>query len=298
MSSINQGWYDLNEGRQFPLSDDATAIDTASSTRLDDDLIVDLVLTVPQSISPETVHLLNVAGFGTGLVISFGVNGDLAAVATIPSNHQDYAGYPVVGTGVGEGIAGRIVIGQRAAFEKFSTLNLEFAVVDGKLAPTAVRPRIGGVDSITIVTFDGEEIEVTGETRIVSGSFLNLSVNGNDIELDADGGVVVSDRYECNSDDAGRVPIRTINGIAPDASGNLVIEGTNCMQIDSSGSSVQLQDTCAEPCCGCDELETVEAAFDNIKSGQDNLRLLLNEILSRQSNLELNFNRSNLPKIT
>lgn len=290
-TSINQGWYDKNESRQFPLADDATAIDV-NGNRLNDGLIADLVLTVPQDVLPEQVHLLNVSGFGTGLVVSIGINGVLAAAATIPSTHSEYDGYTIVGTGIGNGITGRVVIGQLSVFQDYVTQSLEFSLDAGKLASSVVRPRIGGVERIVLRDFQNQTYELNENVTLQGGNNVDITAAGSSLfQIHVSGGVVVDDGLSGNTDNAGNRPIRSINGVQPNANGELTLLGTNCLKLNPETNGIGLEDSCAQPCCGCDELEVVKTAANNIQASQDDLLLTIRDLRTEQNNLGANVAR-------
>jgi len=295
----NQGWYNRNEGRNFPFADDASLADTGTGSRLPNGLIVDMVLVVPVTIDPATVYISEVAGFGSGLVISFSADGTgLIGVATVPSTHERYDGYTINASGAGDGISGRITLGQTEVLAQLTDQRFQFDLAAGALASIAVRPRLGGLASLTIEDFAGTLYPLTSDITLVAGNNLVLSTNGVDeLTLDADGGIVIDDRFSGNTDDSGRTPIKTINGVTPDGDGNLDLVGTSCLSIIAGVSRLTLDDTCAEPCCGCEELERVQEGFSNIGDSQGELNAFLNTLESQINNLQANFDRSNIPQV-
>ena len=299
MGLVNQGWYDLNEGRNFPFADDASLADTETGSRLPNGLLVDLVLVVPRSIDPATVFVSEVAGFGSGLVIQFSVDDGgptLVGVATIPATHERYDGYPINAVG-DSGISGRLVIGQTEVVASISDQRFQFDLAAAQLATIAVRPRLGGVSGLVVEDFAGQQYKIGDDVTLVAGNHLTLSVFGSQITLDADGGVVIDDRFAGNTDQTGRTPVKSINGVQPDSQGNIQLEGTNCLSITAGVNRLTLSDICAEPCCGCEELERVQEGFSNIGDSQSELQRFLNTLESKIATLEQNFARSTIPQV-
>lgn len=302
--AINQGWYDQNEGRRFPFADDASVQDVDTGSILTDELLVDLVIIIPRTIDPGSVYISEVAGFGSGLVISFtadtGAGDEVIALATVPSTHERFTGYAISATAAGEGVGGRVVLGRNEVVASLSDQRFTFDQAAGQLAGVTVRPRLGGLDGLVIEDFAGNQYTLTGDIVLAAGNNLALSVDGGleTITLDADGGVVIDDRFAGNTDQAGRRPIQTVNGVGPDDDGNLDLIGTSCLQIATGVNRLTLDDTCAEPCCGCEELQRVQEANENLGSSQSELNAFLNTLESQIENLEQNFSRSNIPQVT
>ena len=64
---------------------------------------------------------------------------------------------------------------------------------------------------------------------------------------------------ECESSYPKPDPIRMINGVLGDESGNITLDGgESCIEFAGGGeATVEVTDTCAQPCCGCPELEFI-----------------------------------------
>jgi len=301
--AFNQGWYDQNEGRRFPFADDASLADVDTGAQLPDALLVDLVIIIPRTIDPGSVYISEIAGFGSGLVISFsadtGGGDEVIGLATVPSSHERFDGYNIAATSAGEGVGGRVVLGRTEEVTGLSDQRFTFDIAAGQLAGVTVRPRLGGLSGLVIEDFAGDQYTLSGDVVLAAGNNLALSVDGGleTITLDADGGVVIDDRYSGNTDQAGRRPIQTVNGVGPDDDGNLTLVGTSCLQIATGVNRLSLDDTCAEPCCGCEELQRVQEANENLGDSQSELNAFLNTLENQILNLEQNFNRSNIPQV-
>lgn len=294
---INPGWYDQNEERQYPLADDATVTST-SGVRLPDALIVDLVLSAPVNVAPETIFLSEVKGFGAGLTLSFSVGSTVVAVATIPSSHARFDNYAVSAQN-SSGISGRIVIGDPAALAELSVQDLVFDLAAGKLALPVVKPKLGGISSLSIKTSDGVTHALTGDVVLQAGTNFAVSIDGSgNVVLGAVGGVVYDDRYSCNTDSTGRVPVRSIAGAVPDGDGNISLVGSACLQISAQASTLFMQDTCAQPCCGCDELNATKDAEASLQGNIADTLAILKDLETRLGQLEQSFASTNIPPLS
>jgi hypothetical protein len=81
-------------------------------------------------------------------------------------------------------------------------------------------------------------------------------------------------------------PIRMINGVTGDESGELLIEALeSCLTIGAGGSNViTMQDTCAQPCCGCPELEFITQQLIILEDSIKKLENRADELETRQQN--------------
>lgn len=79
--------------------------------------------------------------------------------------------------------------------------------------------------------------------------------------------------------------ISSINGVLPDDSGNIVIEGADCVDVSGTGNGLMLRNSCAKPCCDErdrevyeDELAAVEEAQTRIETAIEKLSANLLEM--------------------
>lgn len=301
MAHANLGWYDRNEDRRFPLADDVSAIAT-NGTQLPDGLIVDLVIAVDTTVDPTEVYLSSVRGLGTGLLIEISDDVGLLATATIPGTHERYDSYQVTASR-GTPAAGSITIGRPEVVEQLSVQGLNFVSATAQLAPTVIRPAPAGfLTQLVVEDYIGNQTQLSGDVMIESGDNIEITTQsdglGSFLQIAAIPAVVIDDRYNGHVDSAGRRIIRTINGVAPDASGNVVLTGVSCIEFTPGTNSLTLTDRCAEPCCGCEELEQVTSGFQNLGDSQSDLRSLLNALQAKVLQLEQNFALSNIPEVT
>ena len=126
-----------------------------------------------------------------------------------------------------------------------------------------------GVNALRIATADNNVSSlIQGDIELVAGDnismvFSDLGGGSKQLKISA---VTNSDFQEscaCPDDTTGE-PIRTINGLGPDPSGNFDIEGLGCLSLQTSTGLIQMTDTCAEPCCGCQELETLRSELNRL----------------------------------
>ena len=57
--------------------------------------------------------------------------------------------------------------------------------------------------------------------------------------------------------------------------GNIAIVGGDCISVSTGGDGLVISDTCAKPCCGCNELQVVVSDVDALTA---QLNVLQNQI--------------------
>jgi hypothetical protein len=292
--NVDQGWYDQNQTRRYPFADEASVVSTDGVVTLPDDFLVDLVLSVPLSFDPSTFFVSRVRGYGGGVILTFSSGAEEIATASIPASHQLFDSYAVAPL-TSANIIGRVVVGTPTALQSLSVYNAAFDIAATRVAVTCVRPRIAGVDSITVRTADGRSFQLTGQVTFVAGENTSIAVAAPNIAVNVDGGVVYDNRFGCNTDLSGRIPVMSINGVLPDSAGNIDLIGTNCVAVSPGTNGVTISDTCAKPCCGCEELDAITSGEESLKTSLNNVLAYLIGVEAKIAALETNFNRSGIP---
>ncbi len=285
-----EGWLDSNADRAYPLYDAATRLDTTGLFELPNDLIVDLRIAAPASYSATAWFISQVAGYGSGLVITISVTGTGAvATATIPLDgfveFTNYAltplpGYPQVG--------GVITIGAGLAVLAAAASVYTFTQTATQLLPTIVFPTAATVSSITFVDSFGVETVLTGAVVLSAGTNASIGVVDQTITLSMDTGVLIEDPCTC-TDTGGskRTSVKSINGVTPDDDGNLQIVPVGCPAIESGLAQLILRDTCAQPCCGTPEIDalvTTATSLDQKQAELANLEAAIEASLRQLNN--------------
>lgn len=263
----NQNWYNLQEGRRYPLDDRGTGIDDVGEP-IRDNIIVDCHIRFPSNLG-KYLFVQAITVSPKIVTVLFGVSDDIdsegefksIAAITLPKPIQKntnynitplvsgVAGWIAFGSGVEEPFAGRYstpiqsFIQPRTArpyrplpIPTLGKLNLEKALTD-IVNIQGVAPVVA---SYRVVTVDGVQapaivFELQGETTTSNPLKEFLGPCGK--------------RPESGTCD--KPAIQTINGVSPDCDGNIVIEFDgftgyafeDCGGIDI-GTSIGLQQTC------------------------------------------------------
>ncbi len=285
-----QEFLNSNSQRAYPLSEDATGLDTTGDFELPTDFLLGVFFPISTGldIDPSRIFLQRIAIYGTGLIVSLGYDDgvttpEIIANAIIPRDtHSEYNTYALGGINdFADGI-GHIVVGQLVNISRSAGVYL-FDYAGGQLDPDCVRPMIRGLSRLTIR--NGVELSepITGDVELFAGTNIRLdfvSVPGGDprIVINAISGVGLNTSCECLTDDTEALPIVTINNIPPDASGNFNFLGSDCLTIEIDGSDIKFEDICSKPCCGCEELVALTDRVSHLGDGATNLRNFLNTL--------------------
>lgn len=271
----NIEWLNQNANRNYPISETATMKDISGSYTLPNDLIVDLVWPIHATAitNPSLFHIHTLAVFNNGISISIGYNGSaIGSVSVTTDTHVRNNSYFISGTGDYYDSIGKITIGDLAN-TLVSAGVYKFSVAGARLEPTVIRPDLRAVTAITVTNFSGTSEQLYGDIELVAGSNIQLVVNGNAITINAISGVGLNEECECSNLPENKDPIKTINGIGPDANGDFKLLGSECLKVNGVTNGIQLDDECSSSCCGCAELQKI---IDDSKTMQDQINTLLN----------------------
>lgn len=290
LSVRHTDWLNENAYRAFPLADD-------SSRDIPHGLLVDMAMPVPMDlISPDTVFLRSLVGFGEGVVLSFASSSapdQILATATVFNvDHELNKSYVLVGTARIDGAVGRVNIGLPSALQEASGLNLDFSSTPelARVVPSAIRPAIRGLTSLSVFDADGGSAgALTGSINLRAGLNMSLSVVGNTVVLSSgllDSGIDQDSDCGCGFDEeAPRPCIRSINGVLPDSQGNVQISGSDNLDVVVGGGALQIDDSSTTPCCECDQVDVLYQAVQAVESEMSQLQTVNEQIRGRIDNM-------------
>jgi hypothetical protein len=261
----NVEWLNANSQRRYPLFEEATGKDTSDSFEIPNDFIVDFIWPVQSDPTIDTTkfHVASVSAFGTGVALSIGYDGTvIGSVAIDASAFTRGKQYLIQGLGDFEDTEGKIVIW---SLDKVldSAGVFSFDVAGARLEPTTIRPTLRGVSAVYIKNGDDISDPITGDVILEAGSnmllqFVSAPAGESDrIQLNAIEGEGLNETCDCA--EATDLPcLKTINGIGPDDAGDFALVGDDCLELNAIANGIQIEEKCAKPCCGCDELEIVK----------------------------------------
>ena len=173
-------------------------------------------------------------------------------------------------------IYGSVIIGQTATYNKGT---LSFTAETAAINPICIFQN-QGVQYIRI-----GDTYLTGLVQIKAGKGILINVSANtdgsslvtfDIDQDTaySGMMSVQQAVQTIKNQLG-LPITTINGVKPDAAGNINIAGVDCVRVGGKAGtvgSVTISNTCAKPCCDSTKSSTLTQQLDILKQQHNILR--------------------------
>ena len=173
-------------------------------------------------------------------------------------------------------IYGSVIIGQTATYNKGT---LSFTAETAAINPICVFYN-QGVQYIRI-----GDTYLTGLVQLKAGKGILINVSANkdgsslvtfDIDQDTaySGMLSVQQAVQTIKNQLG-LPITTINGVKPDAAGNINITGVDCVRVGGKAGtvgSVTISNTCAKPCCDSTKSSTLTQQLDILKQQHNILR--------------------------
>ena len=303
---IGNGWLNTNSLRNYPLSQSASCLSSDGSMLIPDDLFVDLKIAVPYitGLSSARFYISSITVLPTGFIFEVGcilatttsiTMKNIAVSAPIPFTTPPYSSVSIKGTPSNYSsntsadlsqIIGTAVIGNPESIKNKTGANY-FDFNGGCLESNTVSVGTKRLSGVKAVSSGSTTSLLTGQLILASGSNHTIKVQGNRVTFNAiDGGGLSSD---CQCNDITLDPcIRTINNIGSDNIGNITIEGGDCISVttDAGANGITLSDSCAKPCCGCNELTVVSTDVDSLVTQLNELARQIGILSSNVTSLQ------------
>lgn len=270
----NLEWLNHNANRDYPLTNDAAGYDVSNEFRLPRDFVVSMYLSIgaAQNVDPARFAIKTIGVYATGfnVVIGYYSGSELITVASalIPRDgHVKNTAYRLGGVGDFVDTDGWLVVNQFDNIDLQPPGQWQFSLEGGRLELDVIRPQIRGVSSIRVQ--NGQELSdpIVGDIIVRAGRNQRITpvlVSGQDPVLvwDAIEGEGLNEECVCDGDVTKGPCIRTMNKIPPTTDGDFTLLGNDCAEFNPIENGLVLKDVCAQPCCGCPELEAVTAALE------------------------------------
>lgn len=233
VARLNQEWLYSNLSKAYPLAESI-----GGSTRIPPSLLADaFILVAGVEDSQCSAYISEIVTTSNAITLSLAINVsgdvyDLGSVATFPTDSEIGACESFDIDSDTLSVMGKIVIGDASSCRNLPPV-LQLTEEDGLLASCCVRGITGVVTGLIV---DG--VRYSGDVTLEAGDGIAINTS-----LQDDGSTVLtftsidysppSENTEITSDaelleeavERFGKPIRTINGVAPDASGNITIRG-------------------------------------------------------------------------
>lgn len=269
-------WLNHNAQRNYPLADTASCRDVTGTFRIPEDFLLELDIPIHagMNVDPARFFVRHVGVFPSGYTVVVGYQpetGDpynVAIAAFDRSSHQKYRCYPVNGVDDFEDTVGKVVIGDLENIDRQPPGWWTFDLDSTRIDPDCVRPLLRGVSSIVCENGTDRSVKLYGDVTLVAGTncqLVPIITGGGDtvIRINFIEGEGSVEDCVC-SGDIEAPPIRAINGVRPTPDGNFYLIGSDCVKLEPTRNGLKIVNTCAEPCCGPEELERITVDLRNM----------------------------------
>lgn len=287
-------WLNQNSGRAYPLAENSARTDVTGSFKIPNEIIVGASIAITAEYVDGTFYIsrMTILPGTASLVIGYSDDTSTRDVATItvPASHKDYDAYAFTGSGDDSAITGTIIIGSLESARRLFLGVLNFLPQSTPFEVNVFSASISAVKRIEIIDGARAVASFTDVLRLRAGSNVRLTYEDDHetIRLDVVPSVSSSALVEgdCENVDFAQLPppIRTINGKAA-VNGNFSVEGGDCISIQSSTGQIIVSDSCASPCCGCAELDTLTSAMTQLESQIQSINSLASSLSESQSKM-------------
>ena len=286
MSAAGIEWLNENALRSYPIKEDCSRVPSVGGSLLPDVvlpnyMIVDLVITTPaDSVTQAYISRVVVVDIGLSISIAAADGTLMAMVAIDMSAHVKNQGYTLVGTGIYEDVRGRIVIGDLTnLYQDLPEGIYAFDLAAAEFESTTIRPDLRSVRSLQLGVGSASSQYISGRVKLLAGTNVNLTYlpGYNAIRIDAISADGLNEVCDCGPIGKETV-VKTVNGIPVE---NLTIVGDSCIEVTTSGNTIQLRDKCSAPCCGCTELEFITTGLKTLEVTVANLQVYSTRLSER-----------------
>lgn len=293
----NLQWLNHNSQRAYPLTSWATKTDDSGTFRLPDSFIVALYLPISAAanVTVDRFFIRNILVSPTGFSVVVGylnaddtvtdVAGANIARASFTANQS----YALGGIGNFDDTIGHIVLGSLDEIEKIPPGFYTFSREATALEPDAIRPAIRGVSRLRVTNNLQSSPYIYGDVTLVAGTNVRISVaytaEDTKIIFDAISGANLNADCICPSPNTGEC-IRCINGVCSD-DGTFTVVANECIEVTPGVNSLSFSDTCAQPCCGCAELDELTTQIDRFGDGVTTLQNFVSRLNAEVTQMSL-----------
>ena len=267
----NAGWLTQNTQRTYPFAYNATLFNDTGEFKIPNSLLAAATIT-SRSVAWLDVSLLQILVAGTELVLFF--SHDIRA--TVPRSVSPFTTVPV------ENAYGFLTIGYLTEIRDWPLGLYTFPAENTQFDVDIVRPPLDGISTVRLQTDNAVSAPLVGDVVFIAGSNLTFSFvgSGNSVRLDA---APLPDLTEsCGCSGGGVVanpkPIYSVNGLKPDAAGNVQLIADGCFEFKVVDGRLLFKNNCADPCCDCKELDSVMENVQRFVAGAANLSQLVSRL--------------------
>lgn len=282
-------WLNANSTRSYPISETASKASVGGEIRLPDSLIVDAKFNAPAGYVTGKffVSAVELLPDRASVTLSFH-NGTTASVVAVvvatTAAHVRNSSYQFQGAGTHHAVLGSLSLGKIVDAIATAQGKFQFSVEATPFEVSVVYISRPMIEYVTLMEQGREVAKLERIVRLAAGENIRLTrVDATTIRIDAIPGENMDDCPDPNPD---APPIRTINGVPPDDSGNFRLAGSECIQVTSREAyALEIKDLCSSSCCGCEELSSLIDGLRGVESQSSDLREMVYRAFNEQSGM-------------
>lgn len=301
----NVNWLNQNSQRAYPFTDECDKVTELSpDLRIPDDFLLALRLAVNagHSLRVDKLFLSSIVVSEVGCTISIGYNGDGRAkpvAVGYVAKEDGIVNCRLTGVGDFADTVGYAAFGGWSSLFRDWVGYYTFSPSSSYLDPDCTVPMLRSVSSISVESGTGNSEKFYGDIVIDAGSNMRVSTHVTNgvthitlSAIDASGFTA-----DCSCDMKEDTPcIRRISGVAPSSNGRLIMEGEGCVSIQSSGNKLIINDTCADPECGCEQLERMASTVREMEDSVQTLNNRVSDLYGTVMSTNLTITNSEIPQ--
>lgn len=298
----NLQWLNHNSQRSYPLTDRASKVDTTGTFTIPDSFIVGLYWPMPVNVSNSVLstgwssaYISQIISSPTNYKISLSIDATVVAIASIPrSGHVRNTTYALTGINDYYQSTGHITIGILDEIDAQPGGLFTFDANTAEVEADAIHPLLQGVASLQVLNNGVYSEKVHGDVVIVAGENMRIYFEesaqpDNLVEkrlvFSAINGENLNAPCVCNITDEAPC-ITSINGVTT-TNGNFNIAPNGCISTTNIANGVTFSDICAEPCCGCTELDALTNQINRFGDGITTLQNFVTRLGSEVAQMNI-----------
>lgn len=302
----NLQWLNHNAQRSYPLTSAASKKDKTGTFSIPDDFIVGMSLCL--NVDDITAQRLDrlffisrivISSTGFGLTISVaetegGIEFSSALFNVFVDKAEHVKNNTYALTQLGDA-AGTITIGDIAGIEAQPPGFFEFNPAATEIEADVIRPVVHGIRSLQVLDNGAYSEKLYGNIVLVAGDNIKMVVekilNEETEQLETHVVINAVANAELNEDCTCEINetapcITSINGIST-TTGNFNISPNGCISLGEMTNGLQIADICAEPCCGCSELDALRDQINRFGDGITTLQNFVTRLGSEVSQMSI-----------
>lgn len=277
----NLQWLNHNAQRSYPLTSRASKKDVTGTFTIPDDFIVglrlnfatDYVTDVRANINQITVSNIGVCVYisvytATGVLIQGALRVCINKAEHVKNNTYALTSYAE------DRVTGSITINEINEILNQPAGWFNFDEAAGEIESDVISVSTHAIRSLQILSDGARSEKLYGDIVLVAGENIKILiekdwVSFNQLEtrlvIHAISGKNLNEDCTCDVNNVAPC-IRSINGIST-TTGNFNFAPNGCINLTEAVNGVEIADICAEPCCGCSELDALRTQVERFGDG-------------------------------